>query len=370
MKQKITIVLAVVLVALAVWQVFFTRGDNFEIPNSGDTQIEEIVLDSEGQIIENMNTIETGKEQGENSSETKEESSIFSKKEIMVTDGVRHSVPLDEIIGGGPPKDGIPPIDNPKFVSVSDANDWLVDDEPGISLSIGGVNRFYPYQILVWHEIVNDTIDNQKVLITYCPLCLSGFVFDPIVRGERVEFGTSGKLWKSNLVMYDRKTDTLWSQILGEAILGELTGNKLKVLPSDQILYGNWKKQFPKGDVLSQDTGAIKVYGSNPYGNYFSVANFSLQLAGGSDDRLANDAFIFGVVEGDKAKAYDIEAVKRKGIVEDNFAGNDFILRYDKELDIVRMFKKLSDGTEERVNPFSNFWFSWAAIHPGTELYK
>ncbi|MCP6726489.1 MAG: DUF3179 domain-containing protein [Patescibacteria group bacterium] len=287
------------------------------------------------------------------------------EREILVTDGVRHSVPLDEVVGGGPPKDGIPPIDNPEFIISSEVDDWLQDDEPGLSISQGATNRFYPYQILVWHEIVNDTIDGKRILVTYCPLCFSGIVFDPVVQGERVEFGTSGKLWQSNLVMYDRKTDSLWSQILGEAIVGEMTGTTLRILSSDQMLYGEWKKNNPTGQVLARPQGAGKFYGVNPYGSYYSVANFSLNLVNKIDDRLSNDTFVFGLIFDSVAKAYNIESVKQKGVVKDKVGETDVVLRYDKELDVVRVFQG-----EKRINPISGFWFSWVAAHPDTEVYK
>ena len=318
----------------------FFSSDDFNLPQGGET-VKEII------IVEDP--------------ETKEE----IEREIFVTDGVKHSVSLDEIVGGGPPKDGIPPIDNPKFISPKAASDWLKDDEPGLAISQGSTNRFYPYQILVWHEIVNDTIEGKRVLITYCPLCFTGVVFDPVVQGERVEFGTSGKLWQSNLVMYDRKTDSLWPQILGEAVVGEMTGTKLKVLISDQRLYGKWKEANPTGEVLSKDTGAIRFYGTNPYGSYFSVQNFSLQLIGKTDDRLPNDSFVFGFLFDGEAKAYNIESVKKKGVVVDTVGATEIELRYDKELDVVRVFKG-----GERINPISGFWFSWAAAHPETEVYK
>ncbi|MDA2936156.1 DUF3179 domain-containing protein [Patescibacteria group bacterium AH-259-L05] len=293
-----------------------------------------------------------------------------SEREIIVTDGVKHSIPLEEIISGGPPKDGIPSIDNPKFISIKEANKFLNDDEPGVVFSRGNTHRFYPYQILVWHEMVNDTVEGERILVTYCPLCLTGYIFDPLVKGERVEFGTSGKLWKSNLVMYDRKTDSLWPQILGEAVVGEMTGTKLSVLPSDQARYGKWKKLHPDGHVLSRDTGASKFYGSSPYGDYFSVTNLSLSLARPTDTRLPNDAFVFGIVTDGKSKAYHVEAIKAKGVVEDIFENTTILLRYDKELDVVRMFRRSPAGDEERINPFSAFWFSWAVAHPDTELYK
>lgn len=295
---------------------------------------------------------------------------VGEDKQIKITDGVKHSIPLEEILSGGPPRDGIPSIDDPKFVPVAEAGEWLGDDEPGIALSLDGANRFYPYQILVWHEIVNDTLNDRRVLVTYCPLCLTGIVFDPLVQGERVEFGTSGKLWKSNLVMYDRKTESLWSQVLGEAIVGEMTGAKLELLSSDQVRFGDWKKLNPGGEVLSRDTGALRFYGSSPYGDYFSVTNLALSLTGPKDTRLPNDALIFGIVINGRAKAYAADAVKSKGTVEDIFQDTRLVLRYDTELGATRVYKILPDGGEERLNPFSAFWFSWAAAHPDTELLK
>lgn len=288
---------------------------------------------------------------------------------IMETDGVKHSVPLNEIIGGGPAKDGIPSIDKPKFVVVDEANDFLDDSEPGLAISFKGVDRFYPFKILVWHEIVNDIYDGQRVLVTYCPLCLSGVVFDPSVKGERVEFGTSGKLWQSNLVMYDRKTDSLWSQILGEAIMGELTGVKLKIIPSDQMKYGAWKSSISGGRVLSKDTGANRFYGHDPYGDYYTSPGtyFSVRA---KDDRLSEKDFVLGLVINGEAKAYYPPAVKREGEVEDEVGGVNIVARYEKDIDVVRLFKKGSDGVEERINPVPNFWFSWVAAHPDTELFK
>jgi len=305
-------------------------------------------------------------------------------------EGTKHSVPLEEILSGGPPKDGIPSIDNPQFIAPEEASAWLDNSEPGIAFSRGDTHRFYPYQILVWHEIVNDTVpssaeasagkEGERVLVTYCPLCLTGFVFDPLVpssaeasagkQGERVEFGTSGKLWKSNLVMYDRKTESLWSQILGEAIVGELTGTKLTLLPSDQVEFGKWREIHPDGQVLSRETGATRFYGTSPYGDYFTSTSFARSLAGGRDTRLTPDAFVFGIVVNGKAKAYPAEAVKQKGELTDEFEKQTFVLRYDKELEVVRVYRRLSDGSEERINPFSSFWFAWTAAHPDTEVYQ
>lgn len=290
-------------------------------------------------------------------------------EEIAIKNGVKHAVPLGEIQSGGPPKDGIPPIDHPKFVSIQDASKQLSDKEPGLAVEIGNANRFYPFQILVWHEIVNDTINGNRVLITYCPLCLSGIVFDPLVNGERVEFGTSGKLWNSNLVMYDRKTESLWSQILGEAIVGEMTGTRLTVLPSDQIRFGEWKKLHPEGVVLSRHTGAIRFYGQDPYGNYYTTPGTFFPVDK-KDGRLPEKEFVLGIVVNGKAKAYRPAAVKKIGKVEDSFQGKTIIAEYGKDIDAVRLYEKKADGVLERINPFGAFWFSWVAAHPDTDLLK
>jgi len=335
-----TVILGALAVIVLGRNVF--RSD-FPLPSGGETKKETITVDNGNQS--------------------------FTTKEIMVTDGIKHSVPLDEIVGGGPPKDGIPSIDNPKFVSTTEASTFLNDSDPGIALDINGTTRFYPFQILVWHEIVNDTINGQRVLVTYCPLCLSGIVFDPVVQGERVEFGTSGKLWNSNLVMYDRKTDSLWSQILGEAIVGELTGTQLKVLSSDMTRFGEFKKLHSQGTVLSRDTGTTRFYGQDPYGDYYTTPGTYFPV-GKKDERLGDKDFVLGIVVNGKAKAYWPEAVKKAGEVSDRFEGKDIIARYEKDIDAVRLFEKKADGTVERINPFGAFWFSWVAAHPQTELYK
>src|SRR3989344_2899358 len=154
-KTIIIIGAGVILVIAAFVLSRMVLRNDFNLPRSGETQKETITIqDSDGMV----------------------------EKEIMVTNGVKHSVPLDSILVGGPPKDGIPSIDRPKFISISEAGKQLSDAEPGLALEIGNVNRFYPFQILVWHEIVNDTINGQRVLVTYCPLCLSGIVFDPSVK--------------------------------------------------------------------------------------------------------------------------------------------------------------------------------------------
>lgn len=285
---------------------------------------------------------------------------------VSKTGGVRASVPPDEIISGGPPQDGIPSIDKPKFVSAEKAI-LLSDSDLGIAFERDGVKRFYPFSILVWHEIVNDTIKGNRILVTYCPLCLSGVVFDPLVDGGRVEFGTSGKLWNSNLVMYDRKTESLWSQILGEAIMGRMTGARLTVLPSDVMRFGDWKKSNPTGEVLSRDTGLSRDYGRDPYGDYYSTPGTYFPVKR-KDTRLSEKAHIIGFVKDGKAKAYAIDAIKKSESVQDTFAGMFIIAKAEAD-GSVRLYEKTNDGLKQLGTTYS-FWFSWAAAHPSTELYK
>lgn len=294
---------------------------------------------------------------------------VMEEKEVFTTDGTLHSIPLEEVLSGGPARDGIPPIDDPKFIDVEKADKFLTDDETGLAISIEGVNRFYPYQILVWHEIVNDTINGQRVLVTYCPLCVTGIVFDPLVEGERVEFGTSGKLWNSNLLMYDRKTESLWSQVLGEAVVGSETGKKLDVVSSDVMQWKTWKATFPEGEVLSRNTGAERFYGSDPYGDYYTTPGVFFPLTN-SDDRLDDKAFVMGVIINDEIKAYPTETIKEVVEVEDEVGGQALLIRYEMEEDVVRIYKKQDDGSLERINPIPGFWFSWAAAHPDTDLYQ
>jgi len=230
-NNKLQLIIFLIVVAVGLGILFYSQNRPKDIRR-------EVLTIEDGQVVDSKPVDEDKAEEVEEEinkpiediqEDGQDDEMEIVTKEIMVTNDVKHSVDLDEILGGGPPKDGIPSIDDPKFISIAKA-DFINDEEPGIAVSISGIDRFYPFQILVWHEIVNDTFDGQRVLVTYCPLCLSGIVFDPLVSGERVEFGTSGKLWQSNLVMYDRKTDSYWSQVLGDAIVGEMTGTSLKVL--------------------------------------------------------------------------------------------------------------------------------------------
>ena len=288
---------------------------------------------------------------------------------IEVTDGVKHSISIDEIIGGGPSRDGIPPIDSPKFVSIKAASLYVEDRDFGLSVRFEDQDRFYPFSILLWHEVVNDTVNGQPVLVTYCPLCDSGIVFDPSPAGNRVDFGTSGKLYNSNLLMYDRATESLWSQILGEAVLGPLTGTRLPVIPSDQMQFGKWKAQNPLGQVLSLDTGTERPYGTNPYETHSQVGWVDFPLSN-HDDRLHPKRYVQGLVIGGQAKAYLPAAVQTAKTVKDRVGGKDFLIRYEEEPGVVRVYEKGAHKKAVRVEPISSYWYCWAAVHPGSGLFQ
>jgi len=285
--------------------------------------------------------------------------------EIKVTpEGVKYIVDPEKIGSGGPPKDGIPSIDNPRFVSVEEADQWIEDFELVLAITYKGVKRVYPLQIMVWHEIVNDTIAGDPILITYCPLCGSGIAYERTIDGEEVEFGTSGKLYNSNLVMYDRKTDSYWTQIDGLAIVGELTGMKLTPISIDTVAWRDWKKAHSDSEVLSQFTGFDRPYGHDPYGSYYEHS-FVFYPVENEDDSVHPKTVIFGIEVNKVYKAYKEDDLKELKTIEDTVGG--ISLRIER--DDTGIVKVTNLETGEEIVKERDFWFAWYAFHPDTELY-
>jgi len=283
----------------------------------------------------------------------------------MTERGVKFIVDPDDIVSGGPPKDGIPSIDDPKFVSVKEADKFIRDDELVLALDYKGVKRVYPLQILVWHEIVNDNVAGDPLAITYCPLCGSGIAYSRILDGEEVEFGTSGKLYNSNLVMYDRKTNSYWSQIDGKAIVGELTGKELKPVSLDTVVWRDWKKENPDSEVLSQDTGFDREYGKDPYGNYYENS-FVFFPVESEDNRVPPKTVIFGIEVNGKFKAYREDDLKKKSEITDDVGGVKINIKREKSGKVVIT----NEETGEEIVKERDFWFAWYAFHPDTDLFK
>jgi len=224
-------------------------------------------------------------------------------------------VPEDRLVDGGPPPDGIPPIDDPRFISPDEAATFLDEREPVIALEIGGDARAYPARILLWHEIVNDEMGGVPVSITYCPLCNTGVVFRrPVVDGELLDFGTSGKLYHSNLVMYDRQTNSLWPQALGRAIRGPLLGDELEIVPSQIVGFGAWAESAPGGRVLSIETGHERDYGRNPYVGYDEPDSPPFALIGEADRRLPPKERVLGLRDGDEALAVPYTLLRERAV--------------------------------------------------------
>lgn len=268
-----------------------------------------------------------------------------------------------EIISGGPPRDGIPSLNNPHFIALENV-DFLSDNSPGIAVKADEDIRFYPFAILVWHEIVNDIFGKKPLAITYCPLCESSIVFEREIDGTLYDFGTSGKLYQSNLVMYDRQTNSLWSQILEGAISGPLKGTFLKVYPSSLLTFGELKQLYPDAKVLSTETGYERNYAKNPYGNYAFSNEIYFPVAH-KDQRLNAKTLVYAFSIDEKFKAYDYLKLIERGEFRDTLAGHDVIITVGEDKEII-----VQDLTvDKRVYGFTSFWFAWATHHPDAELW-
>lgn len=229
-----------------------------------------------------------------------------------------HPDPLidpDEVISGGPPPDGIPPIDEPTFLR-ADEVEFLEDAEPVLALTVGDETRAYPVQVMIWHEIVNDTVDGVPVTVTYCPLCNSAIAYDRRLGDRVLDFGTSGMLYNSALIMYDRQTETLWSHFTGEAAIGHLTGEVLDVLPVSTVSWQDWRAANPDGLVLSRDTGFERSYGTNPYPGYDDIDSAPFLFDEEVDGRLAAKERVLGIERGGDAAAVRLDTLRADGVRE------------------------------------------------------
>jgi hypothetical protein len=242
----------------------------------------------------------------------------------------KHSVPLTEIISGGPPKDGIPAIDHPRFETAAAAGRWLKPKEPVVLFARGGDARAYPLQILTWHEIVNDTVGGVPALITFCPLCNTALVFDARLDGKAHDFGTTGKLRFSDLVMYDRRTESWWQQATGEAIVGDLTGRRLTFLPAQIISWETFRATYPQGKVLSRNTGHSRPYGRNPYVGYDNINSSPFLYSGSKDGRVRPMERVVAVSLRGEHVAYPFSVLEKVRVVHDVVGGQAIVVLFEK----------------------------------------
>ncbi|MCP3984550.1 MAG: DUF3179 domain-containing protein [bacterium] len=274
-------------------------------------------------------------------------------------------VPASEIHAGGPPRDGIPALDQPETGPADSSGEaaWA-DDVVVLGFEWGGEARAYPLPILDHHELVNDTLGGRPVLISWCPLCGTGMVFDRRVAGVERHFGVSGLLYQSDVLMYDRETESLWSQISSRAITGMSRGNELTLLRSRMESWGAWRQRHPGTTVLSRRTGHRRDYGRSPYRGYSTSSRLMFPVP--SDDRYHPKMPTLGLrIPDTTARGYPAaELVRAGGYVEEELAGEKVRIRYD---DVAQVFDVVAS---ERVEVVEGFWFAWAAFHPDASLFR
>lgn len=329
-----------------------------------------------------------------------------------------------EVLSGGPPPDGIPPVDNPFFVSVDEADVYLEDVEPVVVLEVDGDARAYPVQILMWHEIVNDEVGGIPVAVTYCPLCNSAVTYVREVDGTVTTFGTSGRLFNSALVMYDRLSETLWTHYDGRAVIGHFTGERLEPMASPLLAWADFKTAFPDGSVLDRErTGARRDYGRNPYAGYDDPDGTPFLFRGDADDRARLQQRIVGVEVDDVAAGWTLEAVSSEAglaVTPGNVGATEIVIFwkagqstalesalidegrdvgsvgvFHTELDGQRLtfeerdgaFVDLETGSEwsitgravagelagaqlDQLPHVDSFWFAWSSYQPDTTLIE
>ncbi|MGH2377754.1 MAG: DUF3179 domain-containing protein [Acidimicrobiia bacterium] len=317
---------------------------------------------------------------------------------------------LDEIAAkirsGGPPPDGIPPVEEPRYISVAEASERWDEDAIIDAFTIDGQPRAYPRMITVWHEIVNETSADGPIAITYCPLTGSTIVFSGALEGgTTTTFGTSGQLYNSNLVMYDRATDSMWPQLLGTAVRGERKGERLREIPGAvTTTFGRWKAKYPTGTVLSTETGHVRPYGTSPYGSYdrddriiFPVENH--------DITYHRKKVVVGIRHKGGTLAIPKAEFAERRLANTELAGTPLVALYDPDLDAVRVFDRTTGqgpvgfairdgalvdeetgshwspegqaelgplaGTKlQQISAYDVMWFAWAAFNPYTNILE
>ena len=278
------------------------------------------------------------------------------------------TIPTSEIRHGGPPKDGIPALTNPKFIS-SDKADTLQPSDPVIGVVIKDDARAYPLEILDLHEIVNDKVGDTPVAVTYCPLCDSSVVFDRRIDGETRNLGVSGRLYNSNVLMFDRQsegTESLLSQMMSQGVSGPLANRKMKRLPLEVTTWQSWHERYPDTKVLSPRTGHLKRYNRSVYVNYFASPELMFP-ATPRDDRLPAKTRVLGVEAEGELRAYSIEQfiAATDDPVRETLGGRQFTLVPDRVARALRVV-----DAEEGVEWVYSFWFAWYAMNPDTQLWQ
>ncbi len=274
-------------------------------------------------------------------------------------------IPVADIHSGGPGRDGIPSIDKPRFVPAASAGK-VRPDESVLGLEMAGVAKAYPIAVMNWHEIVNDRFDGRPVVVTYCPLCGSGVAFAARVSGMELTFGVSGLLYNSDVLLYDRQTESLWSQMLSKAISGPLKGTRLSMLSLTHTTWSHWLGKHPNSLILSRETGFKRNYDRDPYDGYVDEKGTWFPVAK-KDPRFHPKERVIGLELDGRFKAYPMsELTRTKGKTSDQFVGQTLSVEFDPASQSAQI-----KGADGEVMPVINsFWFAWYAFHPETEVYR
>ncbi len=271
------------------------------------------------------------------------------------------------IMHGGPDKDGIPAIDDPNFVAADKAG-FLQSDDRILGIEIVGKTRAYPIGIMNWHEIVNDRINDQAFAVTYCPLCGTGVAFSASVAGKQLDFGVSGLLYNSDVLLYDRQSESLWSQIKSEAISGKHVGRKLTRLPLTHTTWQDWQQQHPDTLVLSTDTGYSRDYSRDPYDGYERSRATYFQVTHEAPPNYHPKERVLGVEINGRFKAYPFVELNKmnQARIEDQVGGQTLIIEWDGK----HRKASVTDASGRKIPAIEGFWFAWFTFHPETEVFK
>ena len=289
--------------------------------------------------------------------------SAYTKNGFDLTNSL---IPASEVLQGGPPRDGIPSIEKPKFVTAG-AADFMQPTDRVVGITVNGESRAYPISILNWHEIVNDQIKGTPVSVTYCPLCGTGLVYQSKVGGKVLKFGVSGLLYNSDVLLYDRQTETLWSQILSKGVNGPMKGQKLTMVPSSQTSWASWLEKHPNTKVLSTDTGFSRDYRRSPYGDYDENKDTYFPVSARSRAYHPKER-VLGITINGKHKAYPFVELGKlsANTLKDNFQGQDLTINFD----VANRDGEVLGANGKPLELVNSFWFAWYAFHQDTAIYK
>ncbi|MFC1656557.1 DUF3179 domain-containing protein [Patescibacteria group bacterium] len=323
--------------------------------------------------------------------------------DIQITQGVKHAIPLEDIVDRGASKDSIPAIDGPKFESVTEADKNLDDSDQVVGVIVGEIARAYPMQYLRWHEIVNDKIGDLPISITFSPLTGSTNVFIRKVNKQSISFGVSGKFYNNNNLLYDRSSQSLWTQLNGSSVVGEMTGVTLDRVQNFIFTWKKWKTNYPDTKIMSGDTSYFRSYNIDPYYEYSQVESVYFPVTY-EDKRIFAKKLVYGIGDSGKYQAYTEENLKKQGVVNGEVGDLKYILIWDANLGVLRAYNRvLEDGKELEIEkkddkyydnesaewgldgnglsdknsglilqtlyPTRTYWFSWVAFYSNTEIF-